>query len=197
MDISLWSEGVSLGRFGSESALGPPWLWVVAGLLLLFLGRQLYTALIGLVGFFVVYGVPEDLLPLASEMRLMVAVGVGVLAALLAFIVRKVAVALAGALLGAGAALWAISFFGVRWDILWWIVIAAAAVLGAWVLRVVFETALIVVSSFIGALLIMAAVGLEGLAAHAGVAVLIVVGVAFQMGRRRKAERTAKKASAG
>ena len=197
MDISLWSEGVSLGRFGSEGALGPPWLWVVAGLLLLFLGRQLYTALIGLVGFFVVYGVPEDLLPLASEMRLMVAVGVGVLAALLAFIVRKVAVALAGALLGAGAALWAISFYGAPWDILWWIVIAAAAVLGAWVLRVVFETALIVVSSFIGALLIMAAVGLEGLAAHAGVAVLIVVGVAFQMGRRRKAERAAKKASSG
>ncbi len=197
MNFSLWTDGVNLGRFGSEGALGPPWLWVVTGLLLLFLGRQLYTALIGLVGFFVVYGVPEDLLPLASEMRLMVAVGVGVLAALLAFIVRKVAVALAGALLGAGAALWAISFFGVRWDILWWIVIAAAAVLGAWLLRVVFETALIVVSSFIGALLIMAAVGLEGLAAHAGVAVLIVVGVAFQMGRRRKAERAAKKASSG
>ena len=43
----------------------------------------------------------------------------------------------------------------------------------------------------------MAAVGLEGLAAHAGVAALIVVGVAFQMGRRRKAERAAKKASSG
>ena len=197
MDWGLWSEGVSLGRFGSEGALGPPWLWVVAGLLLLFLGRQLYTALIGLVGFFVIYGVPQDLLPLASEMRLPLAVGVGVLAALLAFIVRKVAVALAGGMLGAGAALWAISFYGARWDILWWIVVAAAAVLGAWVLRVVFETALIVVSSFIGALLIMAAVGLEGLPAHAGVALLIVVGVAFQMGRRRAADKGAKKASAG
>ena len=197
MNISLWSEGVSLGRFGSEGALGPPWLWVVAGLLLLFLGRQLYTALIGLVGFFVVYGIPQDLLSLTSEIRLLMAVGVGVLAALLAFIVRKVAVALAGALLGAGAALWAISFYGVRWDVLWWIVIAAAAVLGAWVLRVVFETALIVVSSFIGALLIMAAVGLEGLPAHAGVALLIVVGVAFQMRRRRAADRDAKKASTG
>ncbi|MYA08851.1 MAG: hypothetical protein F4060_04405 [Holophagales bacterium] len=197
MNISLWSEGVSLGRFGSEGALGPPWLCVVAGLLLLFLGRQLYTALIGLVGFFVVYGIPQDLLSLTSEIRLLMAVGVGVLAALLAFIVRKVAVALAGALLGAGATLWAISFYGVRWDVLWWIVIAAAAVLGAWVLRVVFETALIVVSSFIGALLIMAAVGLEGLPAHAGVALLIVVGVAFQMRRRRAADRDAKKAAAG
>lgn len=196
MNISLWSEGVSLGRFGSEGALGPPWLWVVAGLLLLFLGRQLYTALIGLVGFFVVYGIPQDLLSLTSEIRLLMAVGVGVLAALLAFIVRKVAIALAGALLGAGAALWAISFYGAPWDILWWIVIAAAAVLGAWVLRVVFETALIVVSSFIGALLIIAAVGLEGLPAHAGVALLIVVGVAFQMRRRRAADRKAKKAAA-
>lgn len=197
MNISLWSEGVSLGRFGSEGALGPPWLWVVAGLLLLLLGRQLYTVLIGLVGFFVVYGIPQDLLPLASEMRLLMAVGVGVLAALLAFIVRKVAVALAGSLLGAGAALWAISFYGAQWDILWWIVIAAAALLGAWVLRVVFETALIVVSSFIGALLIVAAVGLEGLPAHAGVALLIVIGVAFQMRRRRASDRDAKKASAG
>jgi hypothetical protein len=195
MNISLWSEGVSLGRFGSEGALGPPWLWVVAGLLLLFLGRQLYTALIGLVGFFVVYGIPPDLLSLTSEIRLLMAVGVGVLAALLAFIVRKVAVALAGAMLGAGAALWAISFYGAQWDTLWWIVIAAAAVLGAWVLRVVFETALIVVSSFIGALLIMAAVGLEGLPAHAGVVLLIVVGVAFQMRRRRAADRDAKAAA--
>ncbi|MYF05556.1 MAG: hypothetical protein F4230_11530 [Holophagales bacterium] len=74
--------------------------------------------------------------------------------------------------------------------------IAAAAVLGAWVLRVVFETALIVVSSFVGALLIVAAVGLEGMPAHAGVALLIVIGVAFQMRRRRAADRDAKKASA-
>ncbi len=197
MDWRLWSDGVSLGRFGDEGALGPPWLWIVAGLLLLFLGRRLYTALIGLVGFFVVYGVPEDVLTLPDEMRLMVAVGVGVLAALLAFIVRKVAVALAGALLGAGAALWAISFFGVEWEVLWWIVVAVAAVLGALVLRAVFETALIVVSSFVGALLIMAATGLEGLPAHVGVALLIVVGVTFQLGRRRAADKDAKKKSAG
>ena len=197
MNIGLWSEGVSLGRFGSEGALGPPWLWVAAGLLLLFLGRQLYTALIGLVGFFVVYGLPEDVLNLPDEMRLPVAVGVGVLAALLAFIVRKVAVALAGALLGAGAALWAIGFYGVEWNVLWWIAVAAAAAVGAWLLRLVFDTALIVVSSFAGALLIVAAIGLEGTPAHVAVAVLIVVGVAFQMGRRRKADRNAKKASAG
>ena len=105
--------------------------------------------------------------------------------------------ALAGALLGAGAALWAISFFGVEWEVLWWIVVAVAAVLGALVLRAVFETALIVVSSFVGALLIMAATGLEGLPAHVGVALLIVVGVTFQLGRRRAADKDAKKKSAG
>ncbi len=195
MNVGLWNDGVSLGPFGDEGALGPPWLWVVAGLILLLLGRRLYTALIGLVGFFVVYGVPSEVLILSGELRLLLAIGVGVLAALLAFIVRQVAVALAGALLGAGAALWAISFFGIQWDVLWWIVIAAAAVFGAWVLRVVFETALIVVSSFIGALLIMAASGLDGLPAHAGVALLIVVGVAFQMRRRRASDRRTGKAA--
>ena len=197
MDWRLWSEGVDFGRFGAEGALGPPWLWVVAGVLLLLLGRRLYTALLGLVGFFVVYGVPEDVLALPDDMRLPVAVGVGVLAALLAFIVRKFAVALAGALLGAGGALWAIGISGVEWDPLWWIAVAVAAALGAWLLRVVFDTALIVVSSFVGALLIVAAIGLEGTPAHVAVAVLIVVGVAFQMGRRRAADKGAKKASAG
>ena len=197
MDWRLWSEGVDFGRFGAEGALGPPWLWVVAGVLLLLLGRRLYTALLGLVGFFVVYGVPEDVLALPDDMRLPVAVGVGVLAALLAFIVRKFAVALAGALLGAGGALWAIGVSGVEWDPLWWIAVAVAAALGAWLLRVVFDTALIVVSSFVGALLIVAAIGLEGTPAHVAVAVLIVVGVAFQMGRRRAADKGAKKASAG
>ena len=197
MDWRLWSEGVDFGRFGAEGALGPPWLWVVAGVLLLLLGRRLYTALLGLVGFFVVYGVPEDVLALPDDMRLPVAVGVGVLAALLAFIVRKFAVALAGALLGAGGALWAIGISGVEWDPLWWIAVAVAAALGAWLLRVVFDTALIVVSSFVGALLIVAAIGLEGTPAHVAVAVLIVVGVAFQMGRRRAADKGAKKAAAG
>ena len=196
MSIGLWSEGVSLGRFGAEGALGPPWLWVVAGLLLLLLGRQLYTALLGLLGFFVSYGMLADVATLPSDVRLLVAVGIGVVSALLAFVVRKVAVAVAGAMLGAGAALWAAGFYGLKVEVLWWVVTAVAALLGAWLLRQVFETALIVVSSFIGALLIVAAVGLEGLPAHAAVAVLIVAGVAFQMRRRRGEERGRKRASA-
>ncbi len=196
MNMGLWSEGVSFGRFGAEGALGPPWLWVVAGLLLLLLGRRLYTALLGLLGFFVSYAMLSDLVTLASDLRLMVAVGIGVVSALLAFVVRKVAVAVAGAMLGAGAALWASGFYGLKVEVLWWVVTAAAALVGAWLLRQVFETALIVVSSFIGALLIVAAVGLDGLPAHAAVAVLIVAGVAFQMRRRRGEERRAKKASA-
>ena len=196
MNFGLWSEGVSFGRFGAEGALGPPWLWVVAGLLLLLLGRQLYTALLGLLGFFVSYGLLSDVATLPSDMRLMVSVGIGVVSALLAFVVRKVAVAVAGAMLGAGAALWASGFYGLKVEVLWWVVTAAAALLGAWLLRQVFETALIVVSSFIGALLIVGAVGLDGLPAHAAVAVLIVVGVAFQMRRRRGDERRARKASA-
>ena len=196
MSIGLWSEGVSLGRFGAEGALGPPWLWVVAGLLLLLLGRQLYTALLGLLGFFVSYGMLADVATLPSDVRLLVAVGIGVVSALLAFVVRKVAVAVAGAMLGAGAALWASGFYGLKVEVLWWVVTAVAALLGAWLLRQVFETALIVVSSFIGALLIVAAVGLEGLPAHAAVAVLIVAGVAFQMRRRRGDERGRKRASA-
>ena len=194
--VGLWSDGVSFGRFGAEGALGPPWLWILAGLLLLLLGRQLYTALLGLLGFFVSYGMLSDVATLPSDLRLGVAVGIGVVSALLAFVVRKVAVALAGAMLGAGAALWAAGFYGLQSQVLWWIVTAAAALVGAWLLRQVFETALIVVSSFIGALLIMAAVGLEGLPAHAGVAVLIVAGVAFQMRRRRGDERGAKRKSA-
>ncbi len=196
MNVGLWSDGVSFGRFGVEGALGPPWLWVVAGLLLLLLGRQLYTALLGLLGFFVSYAMLSDLVTLASDLRLMVAVGIGVVSALLAFVVRKVAVAVAGAMLGAGSALWASGFYGLQVEVLWWVVTAAAALLGAWLLRQVFETALIVVSSFIGALLIVAAVDLQGLPAHAAVAVLIVAGVAFQMRRRRGDERRAKKASA-
>ncbi len=196
MNFGLWNEGVGFGLFGAEGALGPPWLWVVAGLLLLLLGRQLYTALLGLLGFFVSYGMLSDVATLPGDLRLAVAVGVGVGSVLLAFIVRKAAVAVAGALLGAAAALWAAAFFGLQAEVLWWVVTAAAAVLGAWALRRVFETALVVVSSFIGALLIVAAVGLEGLPAHAGIAVLIVIGVAFQMRRGRGDERDAKKKSA-
>ena len=196
MNFGLWNEGVGLGPFGAEGALGPPWLWVAAGSVLLLFGRQLYTALLGLLGFFVIYGMLADVATLASDLRLGVAVGVGVVSALLAFVVRRVAVLLAGAMLGAGAALWAAGFYALRSEVLTWAAAVVAALLGAWALRQVFETALIVVSSFIGALLIMAALRLEGMPAHVGVAVLIVAGVAFQMRRRRGDERVAKRKSA-
>ena len=177
--------------------MGPPWLWVVAGLLLLVLGRRLYTALLGLLGFFVGYALLGDLLTLPGESQLFIAVGVGIVSALLAFLVLKVAVSLGGALMGAAAALWAFSSFGLGGELLLWVIIAAAAVLGAWLLRIVFDIALIVVSSFLGALLIVAATGFEGLPAHVGMAVLIVAGVALQLRGRNGAGREETKRGQG
>ena len=201
MDWRRWSEGVDFDRLGPEGALGPPWLWAVAGVLLVLFGHKLYTALVGLLGFVVVWTLAPDLLPLPSELRLAVAVGAGVLSALLGFIVRTLAVTLTGAILGAGLAVWLIVSFGAERDILWWVVVATAAVLGAFLLRWVSELALVVASSLVGALLVVGALlemgvtGLEGPPAWLGVALLLVVGIGVQMGlgrgKDRKRRRTA------
>jgi len=195
MNTDLLNEGVSLGRLAAEGALGPAWLWVVTGVVLLFLGRHLYTALIGLLGFFFSYAASPDLVVLPSEYRLIIAVIVGIFSAVLALLLRKFAVFLAGGMLGAGGAVWALSLVELPSDVLFWAALVLAAVLGAWVLHLVFETALVVVSSFIGALLVVAAAGLEGLPARIGVAALIVVGVVVQTRPSREKSRRSRRAA--
>lgn len=153
---------------------------VVGGVLLLF-GRRLFWLLIGAAGFFAGVLVTDTYLAVDSEaLRWIVGLAVGLLAALAAVFLKRIAVSLGGAIIAGYSVYW---YLGLTWQPLqtWqWLLVAAAAVIGFLVAQVVFDFGLIFLSSLAGATLV-----LENLDAAASVSrwlflVLVVLGATAQ-----------------
>jgi Domain of unknown function (DUF4203) len=129
---------------------------------------------------------------------LAVAVVVGVLAGLLAVFFQKLAVALAGFL--AGGLLAVRGMMALGHDPVWWVWLLAifAGLLGAMLTRWLFEVGLIVLSSLLGAALILQSAGVEAGTARMGWALLglTVVGMAVQLTTARRAAGLARGARA-
>ena len=178
----------------------PDWSWLrfgeggiaaaAAGILLLLLGRKLYWVFVGLAGFVAGFLLAETLLETSSEwLALLAGLLFGAVAALLAVFFQKLAVALAGFVVAFIAVLWWAS--GTGWDPgFWlWVVAGLAGFLGAMLTRWLFELALIVFSSLLGAVLIVRAISWE--TDHAGLATfaLASLGIAIQAWSGRRVER--------
>ena len=171
------------------------WLPLVFGAVLLLVGRRLFWLLIATLGFLFAFSLAQHLAPESPEpLHWVLAVAAGLLGALLAIFAQKLAVGAAGLLFGAYATLWVIEQYGIdlgNWEIL---ALVAGGVIAAVLVLAVLETALVVLSSILGASLIVGAAGVEALPAVVLFAVLVIVGVAVQMGSlggrppRRRAE---------
>lgn len=164
---------------------------LVLGALLLLAGRRLFWLLVGAVGFFAAYSLSLQSLHLQSaSSRLVVAVVVGLLGVLLAIFVQKVAIAVAGFVLGAyfaAALLGASLAHAAALTPSQSVIVLVAGVLAALLAVRLFDLALIALSAIAGA-------GLVGDALQAGgnlrwllVVVLATVGIAIQMGWSRRA----------
>jgi len=159
------------------------WLPFVVGAILLLVGRRLFWLLIATLGFLLAFSLVERMSPESAEpLHWVLAVVAGLLGALLAIFAQKLAVGAAGMLFGGYATLWVLQHYGValgNWE---WAALLAGGVAGALLALVVFETALVVLSSIVGAGLVAGATQLDGLPAVALFAVLVVIGVAAQLG---------------
>lgn len=138
-----------------ENAAITSWVAVALGLLLLFLGRKLFWVFVGVFGFLagvqiaprVAQGQPELIL-------LLIAAGLGILGAILAIVLQRVAVAVAGWFAG--------GYLAVRFAVAWgwqgestlWISFIVGAVIAAIVVSLLFDWALIVLSALTGAILV-------------------------------------------
>jgi hypothetical protein len=155
---------------------------VVAGLILVFLGRRLFWFFVGVVGF--VFGFRFGLTVFSdSTMTLVLAAAVGVIAALLSVVLEKVLIVLTGAaagwllfvrlaeILGAGPQLTPI-------------LPIVGAVLFAVVSLLVFDVALIVISSLSGAALVLEPFALVGTMELVLFVALAAVGIATQLRTR-------------
>jgi hypothetical protein len=167
-----------------------PLLTLLAGLALLLVGRRLFWLFVGLVGFFTVYRWFEPYAA-ASSVRWVLAILAGVVGIVLAIFVQKVAVAIAGFFAGGWFAL---QFLGLSLghaqgtDL---IIFVVAGVIAAILALVLFNFALIVLSSLAGADLIVEALRPGPELARIALIGLAVVGITVQMGitaRRRRAD---------
>jgi hypothetical protein len=132
---------------------------VLIGVVILFFGRKLFWLCVAAVGF----AVGVEIAPLlvnesSSLLALLIALVFGVLGALLALFLQKVAIAVLGFLAGGKLATAIAAAFFVQYAQYSTIIFVAGGIIGAILLLAVFGWALIVVSSFIGAYLIESAI---------------------------------------
>ncbi len=144
---------------------------IFGGTLLLAFGRRIFWLFVALVGFFAGFELTTTFLKLKPEwVVLAIAIVIGLLGALLAYFLENVAIGLAGFFVGTylGARLLADTALHARgWE---WVIVLIAGVIGVILMYLVFDWALIILSSMAGASLVV-----EGL--HLLSSVALVVGV--------------------
>ena len=160
---------------------------VLIGIAILFFGRKLFWLTVAAVGF----AVGVEIAPLlvnesSSLLALLIALVLGILGALLALFLQKVAIALLGFLAGGKLATAIAAAFFVHYAQYSTIIFVIGGIIGAILLPAVFGWALIVVSSFIGAYLIQSAIVLPPTGSTLVFIGLAIVGIFVQAASFRR-----------
>ncbi len=165
---------------------------LLAGGALLILGRKLFWLFVAVVGFAAGWAVATDLLSVQPEwLALVMAVVVGVVGALVAQFVQRMAVGLAGFLAGAFLALSLVRLLTLEAAGWGWLALLLGGIVGAVLLGAAFEWALIGLSSLAGATLIAGALDLSAAGHLLAVIGLFVVGVIVQSALRGGSDKKA------
>ena len=160
---------------------------VLIGVVILFFGRKLFWLCVAAVGF----AVGVKIAPLlvnesASLLALLIALIFGVLGALLALFLQKIAIAVLGFLAGGKLATAIAAAFFVQYAQYSTIIFVIGGIIGAILLLALFGWALIVVSSFIGAYLIQSAIVLPPTGSTLVFIGLAIVGIFMQAASYRR-----------
>jgi hypothetical protein len=129
---------------------------IFVGIALLILGRKLFWLFVACVGFAVGFTYAQQLrLTQSGLMILVVALVLGLIGALLAIFLERVAIALAGFVAGGYTTMAMMTLFDIEGGQLLWLVYVIGGIIGALLLFFIFDWALIALSSIIGAALII------------------------------------------
>jgi hypothetical protein len=155
-------------------------LTAAAGAVLLVAGRRVYWLIAGLVGFVVGFTLAGEYLEGPNWLIVVAGLGTGLLASGLAVFFQKVAITVAGFLIGGLAVLWWAE--QMNWGEPWWVwaVGLAAGLLGAYLTRTVFEVALVVLSSVLGATFVLEALQRPADQISPLLLILVAVGIVIQ-----------------
>jgi hypothetical protein len=164
-----------------------PIVGALIGIVVLFFGRKLFWLCVAAVGFLAGVELAPHLVNEPSPLLLLaVALVLGLLGALLAFLLQKVAIAVVGFLAGGKLAGAIAAAFFVHYTQYSTIVFVVGGILGSILILVVFDWALIVVSSLIGAHLIKNAIVLPPSGSTIVFLGLSIIGILVQAASLRK-----------
>ncbi len=154
---------------------------ILIGIGLLFLGRKLFWLFVGALGF--IFGAmlaTQYLQAQPSGIVLIIALVVGIIASILAIFLQRVAVGIAGFLAGAYLTSHLLPFLHLQIDSYFWLAFIIGGIIGLILLLVLFDWALIILSSLVGANMIVVSTT-TGIAISTFLFVLLlVIGIAFQ-----------------
>jgi hypothetical protein len=158
---------------------------ILVGLAILLFGRQLFWIFVGGVGFTLGLRLAERLLGAAPQWQvLVIGLAAGVLGAFCAVIFERVAVTVAGFLAGGAIAIRIVSIITPHADPLVWIALSlAGGVVGALVVATLFDWALVILSSAVGAALVTDSIARAPTNATIMFVVLLAFGIAAQARR--------------
>jgi hypothetical protein len=163
---------------------------VLIGVGLVFFGRRAFWLFVAAAGFVAGLSLANRLLQGPEWVGLVVGIGIGLLAALLAVLVERFAIGLAGFLVGGYIALQVLPALNLQGN--WSIVVAfiVGGVIGLILISAFLDWALIALSTLAGAALVVQALNMDGGLALIVFIILVLVGVVFQArelrgGRRR------------
>jgi len=157
-----------------------PMINLVVGIVLLIFGRKLFWLFVGAAGFLVGMELAERYFA-GSDARLLIAVAAGVVAALLAILFYKVALAISGFVVGGYATLNLMHHIRMAPpESMAWLPYVIGGIIGAVLILLLLDWALILLSSLAGASLILASNVLQQFEATAAFLILVVVGILIQ-----------------
>jgi len=160
-----------------------PIIGAVVGVIILLFGRKLFWLCVAAVGFAVGVELAPHLVQQPSPLlALTFALILGFVGALLALFLQKIAIAIVGFISGGKLALAVAAAFVGNAVEFYWIIFIIGGIVGALLLLLLFDWALIFLSSMVGAYLILSAVKVPPTGTTILFVVLVIVGVLGQEG---------------
>ena len=159
---------------------------ILAGGLLLILGRKLFWLFVAATGFAAGLAIATRIFDVRPEwLALVIALAVGVAGAILAIVIQRIAIVVAGFLIGAVIAVSLAGAVGIERGLWFWIALAAGGIIGVILMTATFDWALIGLSSLAGASLVVEGLRVAPALAWPALLILFVVGILIQAGIMR------------
>jgi len=154
---------------------------LIIGIMLLIFGRKVFWLFVGIAGFMTGMDIASRFLAGSDLFRLVVALSAGIISAFLAVLFYKVAVAISGFVIGGYVAIDLAHYFNIpSQHHLVWVPYVIGGIIGATLILLLLDWALIVLSSLAGASLIVRSIAMPQAKWSSAFIVLAVVGILIQ-----------------